>query len=292
MKKIIYKITYPITAVLLVASFGLAQEINSFKYPRDLKDEQHFRGYSVRIYRNEIGFGAAEILKNGSRVWSDAKGLVYRVGHVYERVMPGATDLRIGTDMTGDGGSDLVVSCWSGGAHCCFDFFVFRLEPEFKLLATLEGGHADKSAFIDLDRDSIPEFVTADWVFAYWHTSFAFSARPRIVLRYRNGRYQLAPDLMKKPPPTDKEIAATAHEICNKVQGDGFLDETDFGTMTTYFADLLYSGNAAKAENHLKVALCRGEYKPQDFLWEFSQQIKKSRYWSELSAIVGDLVQP
>jgi hypothetical protein len=86
-----------------------ASKLDSFKNPENLTDEQNFRNYSVRIYREEIGLGGVEILKDGKRLWSDAEGQVYTVGHVYEQI-PGAIDLRIGTDITGDGLRDLVIS--------------------------------------------------------------------------------------------------------------------------------------------------------------------------------------
>lgn len=256
---------------------------------QDLQAEHQFRSYSVRIFRDEAGLGRAEILKDGKRVWADSDGVVYRVGHVYERTEsePGVADLRIGTDITGDGLPDLVISRWSGGLHCCFDFFVFELQPKFRLLTMLQGGHSDHSSFQDLDGDSIPEFLTADWVFAYWQTSFAFSASPRIVLRYRDGQYQLALDLMKKQPQSDTEIDDAAREMCRIRSGSELWDETHFGTLTRHFTNLLYSGNHAEARRYLRGAFCGDVTEESAYLADFSKQIEKSRYWPELRVILA-----
>src|ERR1700722_19460861 len=42
-----------------------------------------------------------------------------------------------GTDVTGRGQPDMIVSLFTGARHCCMMLFVLELGPQFKLLATL-----------------------------------------------------------------------------------------------------------------------------------------------------------
>jgi hypothetical protein len=88
---------------------------------------------------------------------------------------------------------------------------VFSLGQEFKLLDEIAGEHTFPE-FVDVDRDGIYEVKCQDWTFAYWETSFAESPAPEIILRYRNGKYVLAADLMKRPAKSpydlEKEIVS------------------------------------------------------------------------------------
>lgn len=48
--------------------------------------------------------------------------------------------LPIGRDITGDGRPNLVAYDWSGGAHCCSNYYVFELGYPSRVLDVLEGG--------------------------------------------------------------------------------------------------------------------------------------------------------
>ena len=52
-----------------------------------------------------------------------------------------------GTDVTGRGQPDMIVSLFTGGAHCCTIHYVFELGPQFKLLATLNDSDDDLAHF-------------------------------------------------------------------------------------------------------------------------------------------------
>jgi hypothetical protein len=59
-----------------------------------------------------------------------------------------------GVDLTGEGRPDMIVSSWSGGAHCCFNHFIFELEPKLRVLATIKDGDIDLAHFEKLGQDS------------------------------------------------------------------------------------------------------------------------------------------
>jgi len=87
----------------------------------------------------------------------------------------------------------------------------------------IEAEHGDVE-FVDLDGDSIPEIKLQDWSYAYVFGSFADSYAPDVVLRFKDDRYVIAPDLMTTPALTKDELVAKAAEVkatCREVDEDG-----------------------------------------------------------------------
>jgi hypothetical protein len=108
-----------------------------------------------------------------------------------------------GRDITGDGQPDLVVTDWSGGAHCCYSTTVYSVEPDMaahEIFAANTGSCMVN--FEDLDEDRRLELITCEdgWesdyctfadapfapvVFAYSQTTRAYvTATPRYRNRY------------------------------------------------------------------------------------------------------------
>jgi hypothetical protein len=46
------------------------------------------------------------------------------------------------TDVTGDSRADLIVQTYSGGAHCCFDIYVYQFAPTVRRVLNYEAGNA------------------------------------------------------------------------------------------------------------------------------------------------------
>ena len=114
-----------------------------------------------------------------------------------------------GTDVTGRGRPDMIVSLFTGGAHCCTIHYVFELEPQFKLLATLNDSDDDLAHFARSGADPRYYYITADWTFGYWPTCFACSPSELVTLQWvdddKGGGFHLAMDKMQKPAPTPAE---------------------------------------------------------------------------------------
>jgi hypothetical protein len=113
-----------------------------------------------------------------------------------------------GTDVTGRGQPDMIVSLFTGGAHCCSIHFVFELQPTFKLLATLNDSNDDMAHFERL-ADGHYYYATADWTFGYWPTCFACSPSALVKLQWtddaKGGGFHLAMNQMQTPAPTTAE---------------------------------------------------------------------------------------
>src|SRR5579871_3402577 len=141
-----------------------------FSHPELKTSESSYEDYAVRFYGDktceaepETHIAGVEILKAGKRVYMQT-GYSFSLGYALDHDQsPDSLPVPPGTDMTGEGTPDLLISEWSGGAHCCYSFHLFRLGGEFKKIQTIPVLDADESAFVK--RPGIPGLVlvTADY---------------------------------------------------------------------------------------------------------------------------------
>jgi len=193
-----------------------------------------------------------------------------------------------GADVTGRGHPDMIVSLFSGGAHCCTTHFVFELAPAFKLLATLNDADDDLAHFARDPKDHHYYYHTADWTFSYWPTCFACSPSELVVLRWvdgaNGGGFHLALDKMQKPAPTpaewNKSLAAA-----RKVVSQG--DPNSIGTtLWQTVLDLIYTGHSDLAWKFVDAAGPKAQLKPLPTLADFCGLLKQSPYWPDLAPSV------
>lgn len=83
----------------------------------------------------------------------------------------------------------LVIVQTSGGAHCCYSYRIYDLEPKFRPLFDGEkypiGDGFDELEFTDIDGDGVQEFTQRVMTFDYWEDlSYTASPRPRVVFQY------------------------------------------------------------------------------------------------------------
>jgi hypothetical protein len=245
-------------------------------------DVQTFGDNRVAIYRApECEMDCLDIYKKGGLVHSQSGGR-FRVGCV-DAEDKRTPSVRMGADITGGGEPNLVVSSWSGGAHCCYTFYVFGIGKEFHEIAELEAKHSSTSCFEDLTGDARLEFVTNDWTFAYWRASFAESPAPDVVLRFEKGEYHLAADLMAKRPPTSDELSTLAERVRNS---EGNVPDWPSPLLWATMLNLIYTGHADMAWKFYDQAWPPRLNNKKKFLEDFRIQLETSPYWSELKAIV------
>ena len=188
-----------------------------------------------------------------------------------------------GSDVTGDGRPDLLVAEWTGGAHCCAIYHLFALDPEVRLLASLDT--ADVGAtFADLDGSPGLEAETADPGWAYWYTSFADSPAPRVVLRWSDKGWIPATDLMAAPAPGSDELAARAAAIAASDRwGGGDYDSELWAVML----DLIHTGHAELAWPFFDAAWPTGQGGKNAFARNFRCQLTAGPYWPAIAAMNG-----
>ncbi len=216
------------------------------------------------------------VIVDGELVWSQA-AFILQFG------APPGQDIAPGTDITGSGVPELLISEYSGGAHCCTTYYVFAFEPFFRRLAvipTLDAG----ARFEDLDGKPGLEVITADMTFAYWNTYYAASPKPRVVLAWTGADYVAAPELMAAPPPSPEALASQAAEIAASDQWTPDQLDPD---LWREMLELIYSGHGDLAWSFLEAAWPSGRDGQEAFRAAFLCQLATSPWWPALSAMNG-----
>jgi hypothetical protein len=248
-------------------------------------------GFVFKTYWNvENEDGCLEVSRNGGVVFRESsKGGEYTLGQPANRRY-GVPKVADGTDLTGRGHPDMIVSNWSGGAHCCFTRYIFELEPEFKLLATLDDADAEFGHFVDLDQNHRYYYQTFDFTFEYWRVSFAESPAPKVILRFvddgKEGAYQLALDKMKRPEPTVAEWQKDLQEARAAFGKDGPSSNRIGSELWGDMLNFIYGGQSDLAWKLLDGAWPANRDGKDDFLSDFCSQLKSSPYWPDLEKAV------
>lgn len=285
-----------ITLLWLFSAKQTVGESESEVTPEETMKEHVFRDFQIRIYSdNETGQSRLEILKKGRQIYeqqADGKFFLYQGDHEDSeygksfvkdrRIHPKDSyeSVPIGRDITGKGIPDLVISEWTGGAHCCYKFYVFELDEKIRTIAVLDVVHGSLSHFADLDGDNIPEFITQDWTFAYWNTSFADSPAPGIILRFDKDRYVLAEKLMRKSALSESDTEKRLSEV--RADESWQTEKNPPPLLWKTMLDLIYTGNADAAWKFFDKAWDKKFKGKKKFLREFRGQLEMSPYWSEV----------
>ncbi|MDD2736260.1 MAG: hypothetical protein PHF56_20200 [Desulfuromonadaceae bacterium] len=249
-----------------------------------LAKEKTFGEYQIRIYQKVDEFGSAsnqlQILQHGTIVYSSEDTYRYYFGHVGAKEYDNL--IKIGNDVTGNGVPNLVVSSYSGGAHCCVSFEIFELGVEFRKIATLDVTDSYYSHFEKRPGEKGLVFVADDFTFAYWNTGFAQSPAPEVILRYCNGAYRLADDLMRKPAPSDITLLGYAERIKNKPEWKNGEPAPLLWDVMLY---LIYNGNAESAWKLFDIAWPKNIFGKAEFLQDFKKQLARSQYWEQVKLL-------
>ena len=187
----------------------------------------------------------------------------------------------------------MIVSWWTGGAHCCLSHYVFELEPKFKLLATLDAEDTWPAYFADLDKNGHYYFIAEDWTFAYWAGSFAGSPNAPIILQFvedsNGGGYHLALDKMRKPEPSPKEWKESVSEYKDSLgeYGAGFLLRAP--TIWNTVLKLIYSGHSDLAWKFLDESWPGTKEEKEEEMGNFCATLKTSPYWPDLAPTLKNI---
>ncbi len=247
---------------------------------RQKTGEAGFQAYVVRTYRHPNLAGCFQVLRNGRHLFSQI-GLEFQIGGSPEYSELPAKLLPMGTSLTPNGPPHLVVGQWTGGAHCCFQLTVFELGKNLRRVGHIDTEHSNP-VFRDVDGDGAPELLADDWTFAYWKASFAESPAPQIILRFRDGTFHLAVNLMYKKPPSRDKMKREARRIKTGVEwGMPEPPSRLWGLML----DLIYSGNASTAWEFFDHAWPTGRKGKEEFLVDFRKKLSESPYIEDLKAL-------
>jgi hypothetical protein len=93
-------------------------------------------------------------------------------------------------DLDGDGEPEVLLSAYSGGAHCCVSVLVYRFlqfDNTYQRIPFDFGGPA--YVLRDANKDGRPEFVSGDDRFTDLFTSHAASAEPIAIYQFGEGKF-------------------------------------------------------------------------------------------------------
>jgi FG-GAP repeat len=182
-----------------------------------------------------------------------------------------------GGDINGDGFPDLVVSRYSGGAHCCFTTTVYSVGRSTRTVLAAGTGNCE-GTFDDLDGDNVAEFSTCDDRWASVYCDFASSPMPPVVFAYNpvSRKYQVATPRFSAA--LQKLIDGELAEALSAPAVDGAPDPGAAKCRVLHPAlSLMYTGRLDEG-----VALIRKLYRGGDleaFVAEVVKQTRSSPRW-------------
>jgi hypothetical protein len=174
---------------------------------------------------------------------------------------PGATGSKASSvqiiDLDDIGQPNVILSLYTGGAHCCSVQQIYTFDPGTMTYGVTEHDFGDPGAQIeDLNHDGHSEFVTADDRFAYAFTDFAASGLPLQILTFTGSRFQ---DVTDNYPALIRKDAATWLKAFKHVNHGHDIDST--GVIAAWAADEYRLGNSAMANTYLVAQAKAGHLK-------------------------------
>jgi hypothetical protein len=288
---------FAVLVVALTAAFAAPVRAET---PVDVipHQEETVAPYVARIYFDAKAKDGSdsyfEILKDGKSVYvqkAKTKGEKFFIGTMYKDD-PDAAMIKMGMDITGDGQPDLVISEYTGFANCCLVLHIFEIGPTFRKIGTIDAEFGDSGPhFLPPDKDSKSTGLVIqihDWTFANWNTDFADSPAPKVILRFTDNAYRVAPDLMRTLAPNAGDLVARANAVRSyapSAEGGEWphakVSPQLWGTML----DLIYSRHADDAWKFLDQAWPAKVQGKDAFAREFRAQLAKSPYWPAVEAM-------
>ncbi len=157
-------------------------------------------------------------------------------------------------DIDHDGRKEAIVEYYSGGAHCCSVYYVYKEEGSaLKLVESIPLGNASSPVFKDIDKDGVMEILTVNDAFAYFGgLCYACSPFLPLVLCYRENSFSDCTDQF--PGILDEEVKRT---LARK----GDIEDDWKGIALAYLALHIVKGQEAEGWKGVK------EYYPQSYAW-------------------------
>jgi hypothetical protein len=215
------------------------------------------------------------------------RGEKFVIGTLYDDD-PDAKLVAMGRDITGTGQPDLVISEWSGGANCCLTFHIFEIGKRFRKIAQVDAEFGDVGPhFVHLEKRRGLQIQIYDWTFANWHTDFADSPAPKVILAYNRRGYSIDTGLMSAPVDNNdlSEQMAKIKAGTKNTPGTSWpkadISPQLWGTML----DLIYTGHRILAWQFLDMMWPKNVGGQDKFFDDFVAQMRKSPYWESIRQI-------
>ncbi|KQR40801.1 hypothetical protein [Deinococcus sp. Leaf326] len=219
-------------ALTLLAALGTAHaqdDAHPFGLPRTLT----WGAYSVQVTPRTSLSGdtdSAVVVRQAGRTLLTVKD--WNVDAELQPIRPG-------------GAPELVLSAYSGGAHCCTTMYVFTQDTgRLENLAVFDAGD-DPGAWRDLNGDGVKEFVWGSNTLTYYDWSFAESPFLSTVLGWDGVRLADRTRLYAYVPAQE---AARELKIITEGLRPGTQVDNLKPVLSGYFANMILAGRGAEAE--------------------------------------------
>lgn len=245
------------------------------------------QGYTFKAYEggNSDIPGCMRVYRQGKLIYLLANdvGMQYHLGQPSDHVnkIPFVPN---GSNLIGNGRPDMIVTSWSGGAHCCFSHYIFELEPKLRLMTTLNDGDTDLGHFEDLDHNGRYFYVT-DEIWSYWPASFAGSVSHKVILKWDEDRFRLDLERMKYRAPTPVQWNAELKDVDDVADDRASLGVTLWDTVL----DLIYTGHSELAWKFVKEVNPNALKGNNPSLEDFCSMLKDSEFWPDVKPTLKDV---
>jgi hypothetical protein len=289
-----------VAAVLALGSQLLCAQVEPAKTACALRYYRHsvtVSGYVFKTYQQDsptTESACLEVVRAAKVVFRKVEeGGEFTLG---QKAQPdyGVPEIAPGTDVAGRGQPEMIVSYYSGGAHCCTSILLFELEPALKLLATIESGDSDIAHFEKYPPDGKYVFIRWDETFAYWHASFAESPMPKVILKPvsdEKGKLTFQLDLQKMHgrAPTDQEWTRVYLPLARQAfaPGAAFEDYNAGSALWRQMLDWIYQGEADWAWKLVEGVWPAETPGKNEFMKDFCGQLTQSEYWLDMQPQIG-----
>lgn len=151
-------------------------------------------------------------------------------------------------DLNGDKEPEVIADMYTGGAHCCRYSLIYQYDRDRQTYSETHMKWGNLGYQLrDLDRDGKLEFYSADDRFAYAFTSYAASAFPIQIWRFKDGEMS---DITRQ---YSKEIYADAYRLWQLYQKIRTEEDAEVkGVLAAYLADKYLLGQQEDGWNQLR----------------------------------------
>ncbi len=198
-----------------------------------------YKGYVVeRVEQKQEGFWFAT-LKKGEKVLAS-----FEEGGEQDYW----TNFGLANFLGGDS-KQLIVEQYSGGAHCCYSYWVYDLSATARpVFASGKYGTGNSLVPLDVDGDGLFELRHSVMTFDYFHTSHASSVFPEALFAYdkRSGEYRPAnrrfQDYILRDIKDDFKEFETVKAAGRDEEGEDIYAEKYFSAVLQVTLKYIYAG--------------------------------------------------
>lgn len=238
-------------------------------------EEKEFDNYHIVISRDEEWMCVQlDIEKDGQNIYHQQDiGTHFYFGSNFEKHSNGLIHL---TDIKKP---NLVISEWTGGMHCCYYLHVFELGDTPRKIASL-GGQNYYPEIKDYDQNGIYEIKITDDFLAYRFASFALSAVAKVVLKFNDGHFAVAPEYMVQPI---SDLSRFKNKIPHwqKIFAKESPAEFPPRSFVQTITNLFFSGNQEIALELIDSTWPEGLGGKEKFLSEYREALSESNYYNQ-----------